>query len=219
MDDARQQILTEEELDVLQEIMNIGFGSAAADLAQVIDIYVVLSVPIIKIMDQAYLLDDIKAEFRDYQEVSIVQQDFWSKFKGSALLVFSSNAGKNLLSIIGGKDSTGIEKSLFESDPIRILEKETLMEVGNILVGACVGKVAELLGDVVSYLPPRVIVGNLADYNISEAGYAPEDIIIVMEAVFHFNIQNVRGYLFIITNHESIGWLKKAIHNFLKQYE
>ena len=217
MTDTQRQILTEEERDVLQEIMNIGFGSAAADLAQVIDIYVVLSVPTIKVIDRAYLIDDIKSEICDYQEVSIVEQNFWSKFKGVALLVFSGAAGKNLLSIISSNDEEA--KRHFESDPIRVLEKETLMEVGNILVGACVGKVAELLGDFVSYSPPRVIVGNLADYDVSEAGYSPKDVVIVMEAIFHFNIQNVRGFLFIITNHESIAWLKEAIRAFLKKYE
>jgi chemotaxis protein CheC len=217
MSDVKRQILLEEERDVLQEIMNIGFGSAAADLAQVIDIYVILSVPTIKVINRASLIENIKLEIHDDHEVSIVEQNFWSKFKGVALLVFSGNAGKNLLSIISGEDKE--TKALFESDPIRVLEKETLMEVGNILVGACVGKVAELLGDVVSYSPPRVVVGNLADYDVSEAGYVPEDIVIVMEAIFHFNVQDVRGYLFIITNNESINWLKEAIRAFLKQYE
>jgi chemotaxis protein CheC len=216
MTDTQRQILTEEERDVLQEIMNIGFGSAAADLAQAINIYVLLNVPTIKVMDWANLLDNIKSEISDYQGVSIVEQNFWSKFRGSALLVFSGPAGKNLLSIIS---SDKLANHLFESDPIRVLEKETLMEVGNILIGACVGKVSELLGDFVSYSPPRVIFGNLADYNTPEADHSPKDVAIVMEAIFHFNVQNVRGFLFIITNHESIGWLKEAIRAFLKKYE
>ena len=216
MSDIKRQILTEEERDVLQEIMNIGFGSAAADLAQVIDIYVILSVPTIKVINRTNLINSIKLEIHD-DEVSIVEQNFWSKFKGVALLMFSGNVGKNLLSIISGEDKE--TKALFESDPIRVLEKDTLMEVGNILVGACVGKVAELLGDAVSYSPPQIIVGNLADYDVAEVDIVPEDIVIVMEAIFHFNIQDVRGYLFIITDNESINWLKEAIRVFLRQYE
>ena len=43
-------IFSEEEKDILQEIMNIAFGNATADLAEVIDIYVLLSVPDIKVI-------------------------------------------------------------------------------------------------------------------------------------------------------------------------
>jgi chemotaxis protein CheC len=218
MIDDRKEVLTAEESEVLQEIMNIGFGAAAADLAQVIDIYVILSVPTIKVVDRARLLENIKFGIRDYRDVSIVEQSFWSRFKGVALLVFSGNAGKNLLSLISS-DTESETDALFESDPLRVLEKETLMEVGNILVGACVGKVAELLGDAVSYSPPRVLMGSLEDHDVADAAHHSGEIVIVMEAVFHFNKQDVQGYFFIITNQESIGWLKEAIRAFMKQYE
>ncbi|MDI9569540.1 MAG: chemotaxis protein CheC [Pseudomonadota bacterium] len=210
-----REILSEEERDVLQEVMNICFGNAAAELAEVIDIYVVLSVPTVKVISADGLPNYIKTEIRDYRDVSLIEQNFWSKFKGAALLVFSSGAGKALLSIIGGSQN----EPTLKSDPLRILERETLMEVGNILVGACVGKVAELLGDVVSYSPPRLLVGNLDGESLSENILDARNIVIVMQAVFNFQDRDVNGYMFIITNHESIGWLKEAIHVFLKQYE
>jgi chemotaxis protein CheC len=215
MTETSKEILTAEEQDTLQEIMNIGFGSAAADLASVISLHVILSVPTIRIIETANLLDYIKTEIRDYREMSVVEQNFYAKFKGVALLVFSGASGKALLSLISDKEASAV----FESDPIRILEKETLMELGNILVGACVGKVAELLGDVVSYSPPRVIIGNMANDDISDGMLDPKNIVVIMQAVFHFQNQDVEGYLFLITSHESLAWLKEATHNFLKQYE
>jgi len=41
----QETMITEEETDILQEIMNIAFGRAASDLAEYIDIFVILSVP------------------------------------------------------------------------------------------------------------------------------------------------------------------------------
>ena len=41
--------LNELEKDALQEIMNISFGQAAADLSDVIDLYVTLTVPFIDV--------------------------------------------------------------------------------------------------------------------------------------------------------------------------
>ncbi|MBN1382149.1 MAG: chemotaxis protein CheC [Deltaproteobacteria bacterium] len=215
MIETPEDILSIEEQDILQEIMNIGFGSAAADLASVINLHVILSVPTINIIESVRLLDYIKAEIRDYPDVSVIEQNFYSKFKGVALLVFSGASGKTLLSLIA-EDEAG---SLVKSDPIQILEKETLMELGNILVGACVGKVADLLGDIVSYSPPRIITGNMTDGDISEDMIDPKNIVIIMQAVFHFENKNVEGYLFLVTSHESIDWLKQATRNFLQQYE
>ena len=41
----RSSYFSEEEIDALQELMNIAFGQAAAELAEIIDISVVLSFP------------------------------------------------------------------------------------------------------------------------------------------------------------------------------
>ncbi|MBP2673204.1 MAG: hypothetical protein H6Q84_44 [Deltaproteobacteria bacterium] len=208
------EILGTEERDILQEIMNIGFGAAAADLAGVIDLYVQLSVPTVTVLPAPELPDYIRREVPDAREISIIEQNFWSKFKGIALLAFTAGAGRALLGMMGDLD----EQS-FESDPMRILEKETLMEVGNILVGACVGKVAELLGDVVTYSPPRVLIGDLSDTNVSKRIFDPGNYVIILQTIFHFGQQDVRGYLFLIASHESIGWLKHALRSFMSQYE
>jgi len=130
-----------------------------------------------------------------------------------ALLAFTSGAGKALLALLG--DMNG---HAFESDPMRILERETLLEVGNILVGACVGKVAELLGDVVTYSPPRILIGNLSDTNVSRTLLEPGNCVVILQTVFHFGSQDVQGYLFLVASHESVGWLRQALRAFMSRY-
>jgi len=46
-----RNILTPLEKDALQEIMNIGFGRAAADLADILGLHVILSIPHIAVME------------------------------------------------------------------------------------------------------------------------------------------------------------------------
>jgi len=99
------------------------------------------------------------------------------------------------------------------------LEQETLMEVGNILIGACVGKLAELLGDNVTYSPPRVISGNSPSNAIPADTFEKDSSAIVLKTVFCFNERNVEGFLFLVTSHDSIVWLKKALATFMEQYE
>ena len=147
------QYFSDDETAILQEILNIAFGQSASDLAEVIDTQVILAVPFIKIMQVPELPGYIKEHVKECKQISIVEQKFWGKFKGDALLIFSSGSGKELINMLQSDDGRGMEVG-----PVDILERETLMEVGNILIGACVGKLAELLHDVVTYTPPMVLV-------------------------------------------------------------
>lgn len=202
------------EKDILQEIMNIGFGQASADLAEVIDICIELSVPEIRLFRASELRDYIAGEVKSVQTVSLVEQYFLGKFKGIALLVFPSKAGKQLVSLLGLK-----EESNWSSEHIDLLEKEALVEVGNILIGACVGKITELLNDVVIYSPPRVMVQDIRSSTLPKNLFDPASMAISMKTVFGFESKKVTGFLFLIANQESIEWLKSALHSFLEQYE
>ena len=111
------------------------------------------------------------------------------------------------------------ENKFFDSEPSHELEKETFLEIGNILIGACIGKIAELLGDVISYSPPRVVVDKSIRSVVYDNLYDPDNLAIVLRTVFEFNEKNISGYMFILTKQESFAWLKTALHKFLEQYE
>jgi chemotaxis protein CheC len=212
--ETESPLITDEERDILQEIMNIAFGKAAAELAEVINIFVVLSVPYIKLLKAADLPDYLRYEIRDFSNISIVEQNFWGKFKGSAFLIFPAGAGKGLINMLDAD-----HEATFESGSIEVLEKETLMEIGNILIGACVGKMTELLGDVVTYSPPKVVVENEPHEILPKKLFDPEYTAIVMKTDFSFDERNVSGFLFLVTTHDSVAWIKQSLAEFLEQYE
>ena len=211
--DNTKEMITAEETDTLQEIMNIAFGRAASDLAEYIDIFVVLNPPQIKVLQAFDLPTYLNNEIKDYDKVSVVEQNFWGKFKGNAFLVFPSGTGKRMISLF---DS---ENKFFDSEPTHELEKETFLEIGNILIGACIGKIAELLGDVTTYSPPRVVVENSLRGVVYDNLSDPDNLAIVLRTIFEFNEKNVSGYMFILTKQESFAWLKTAVHKFLDQYK
>ena len=209
-----QVLLSDEERDILQEIMNIAFGQAAADLAEMINVFVVLNVPYIKVLKAVDLPCYLQDEIVGYETICMVEQHFWGEFKGSAFLIFPAGAGKELVTIMGeGQDPH------FESAFVDGMEKETLMEIGNILIGACVGKVAELLADRVTYSPPRIVVDNHASNAIPANIFELDSSAIVLRTVFTFNERAVSGFLFLVTRCESISWLRKALAEFMEKYE
>lgn len=211
--DYIKEMITDEETDTLQEIMNIAFGRAASDLAEYVDIFVILSPPLIKVLQAFDLPSYLNNEIKDYDKVSVVEQNFWGKFKGNAFLVFPSGTGKRMISLFNS------ENKFFESEPTHELEKETFLEIGNILIGACIGKIAELLGDVTTYSPPRVVVENGLRGVVYDNLSDPDNLAIILKTVFEFNEKNVSGYMFILTKQESFAWLKTALYKFLEQYK
>ncbi len=201
--------LTDLELDALQEIMNISFGSAAADLAEIMDIFIQLSVPSIKTILIPELTDYLSLNISDFKTCSVVEQRFNGDFEGVAFLVFPYGEEKELISFFQSSEMQG-----YESDSLVELEKEVLLEIGNILIGACIGRIFELLESLVSYQPPQILWGEDFDSSFLNSEFESQDIAITMKTFFKFEDRHVSGNLFLINSQNSIPQLKKALLKF-----
>ncbi|MDY6822248.1 MAG: chemotaxis protein CheC [Thermodesulfobacteriota bacterium] len=208
------KFFSEEEKDILQEIMNIAFGNATADLAELIDVQVILSIPDIRIMGFNLLPDFLNETINHGQRNSAIGQKFWGDFNGSGLLFLPSGTEQVL------------EKFLNVSYRDKISQKEDtelkaglLIEISNILIGACVGKISGLLKTVVSYSPPELLNAEQGNYEFLLKHFEAEQTAIVMKTLFQFDQQDLNGLLLIMTNYESVGWMKKALHEFMEAYE
>ncbi len=208
-----EEILSAEEREILQEVMNIAFGQASADLAEVIDIHVVLNVPRIKVIRAGELPEYMQKIVEGQDIISVVRQSYLGKFRGVALLVFPQGAGVRLLKMLG-------EGNGEVPDPLVALNmaKDALLETGNILIGACVGKVADLLDDLVTYTPPEVVIEESPKDMVPQGMFDPQSTAIVMKTVFGFEDRDMEGYLFLINSQDSIGWLKKALFQFVERF-
>ena len=111
-----------------------------------------LGAPKIRLIKGHELAGYISEQIADFGECSIVEQFYRGEIDGAAFLIFPSGVERDFLSLFQDKDV----KSL-KSDILVEREKEILLEVGNILIGACVGKLFELLEGAGTFLPPRAI--------------------------------------------------------------
>jgi len=201
--------LTELELDALQEIMNISFGSAAADLAEIMDIFIQLSVPHIRSVLVPDLTEYLSQNINDFKTCSVVEQKYNGDFEGVAFLVFPYGEEKELISYFQGSDLKG-----YESDSLIELEKEVLLEIGNILIGACIGRIFELLDSRISYQPPQILWGEDFNSSFLNSDFESQDVAITMKTFFSFEDRQVSGNLFLINSQNSIPQLKKALTKF-----
>lgn len=201
------------ELDALQEIMNIGFGQAAADLAEMLNLRVTLSVPYINVFRPDDVLRFIHSQIPQSADMGMVTQFFIGNFSGASFLVIPEGEGISLFNLF---DQEGIQE---ESLPdIDLLHRESLLEIGNIIIGACVGKIAEMLKDAVHYTPPRYYAQELIPVALDSIFESRESLAILFKTVFSFNDSDVSGYLFLVSRYDVMQWLKRSIERYLADY-
>ena len=212
MDDV-SRLMSPLEKDALQEIMNIAFGQAAADLSDIANLYITLTVPYIELLRFDGILALISQDIAGKNDMSMIKQFFSGKFSGSSVLIFPHGEGKKLLHLFD--DNSAPSPADCDS---ALLEKETLIEVGNIIMGACVSKIAELLNDSVSYSPPNYYSREMISGALESAFAGNEAYAIFFKTTFHFKEYDASGFLFLICDQNALTWLKNSIIDYLNQY-
>jgi chemotaxis protein CheC len=182
-------VLAPEETEVLQELMNIAFGKAAADLSEKLGQRVDLTVPEVQVMPGVLLRYYVGAELKDQPRLGIVEQAYRGELQGNAFLVLPG-----------------------------AMVQDGLPEVGRILIGACVGKLAELLGARVTFGPVSSAVEDRRAAAARADVVAPGESATVLRALFHLHEPDAKGYLFLASSPESVPWQKGALQRFMAQY-
>ena len=193
--------------------MNIAFGNAAAELAETIDIFVKLNPPKIRLIKGHELAEYISDQIADFGECSIVEQFYRGEIDGAAFLIFPYGVERDFLSLFHDKDVNSLK-----SDILIELEKEILLEVGNILIGACVGKLFELLDGAGTFLPPRAILGETFQQSFIQGTFAEDDYAITMQTNFRFEEKDISGYLFLLNKQRTAANVKDALKKHWERY-
>src|SRR5215203_61852 len=188
--------------DALIELLNIGFGRAAASLSELTGHRVLLEVPQVSV----HPIDELNRTLRNVldDQVASVHQIFSGPVGGDALLILNHSAA-------------GMLKELLTSEPplplpIDASAREVLTEVGNILLNACLGTFGNILQVQVSFSVPHLTLDTLHEVmksllvNREGLRYA-----LVVHAGFKLRDAEVRGYLVIVLSVASLDRLIRAV--------
>ena len=195
-------LLTTDQKDALTELINIGFGRAAASLSRLTGHRVQLQVPQVMMCPVGELSETLRPYIDG--EIASVHQVFSGPVSGDALLVLDQR-------------SAGILKELLTNEPALPLSidgsaREVIAEVGNILLNACLGMFGNLLRVQVSFAVPSVTLealeAVLESLLVDREGlrYA-----LVVHAGFRLKNSSVMGYLVIVLSVASVDRLLRAI--------
>ncbi|EAR07965.1 hypothetical protein [Reinekea blandensis] len=125
-------VLDEELRDCFQELSNVAVGRAADLLARLLNNFVIMPIPVVNLLERAELSMALSA-IADASSVSAVCQGFTgSKIAGEALLIFNDASFQDMA-----------ELTQFKGEITEQIELELLMDIANILIGACLKGLAE----------------------------------------------------------------------------
>jgi len=146
---------TEDQRDYLQEICNIGMGQAGASLSVLFEQYVTLSVPAIEIIRSQDLTSALR-RLIPAKKISAVRQGFYThitnpKFCGESLTIFSNTSFDGLAQLLE-----------FDEEMTPLFEQEILLEISNIINGACLSGIAEQISERFFNTPPSIIGQSIA---------------------------------------------------------
>jgi len=194
--------LTAIQQDALIELLNIGFGRAAASLSQLTGHRVLLDVPQVTIHPVGEVAASLEGVID--ADVASVHQIFSGPVAGDALLMLDVNGAAML-------------KELLTSEPALPLSidasaREVITEVGNILLNACLGTFGNILHVQVTFSVPRLSLESvgaiLETLRVHREGvrYA-----LVIHAGFNLRDTEVRGYLVIVLSVASLDRLLREV--------
>ncbi len=194
--------LTATQKDALIELLNIGFGRAAASLSQLTGHRVMLEVPQVSVHAIAELETALRLVVQN--EVASVHQIFSGPVAGDALLLLDYKAAGMLKELLTNEAPLPL--------PIDASAREVLTEVGNILLNACLGTFGNLLQVQVSFSIPHLNLESVGEIlrsllvNREGLRYA-----LVVHAGFRLRDAEVMGYLVIVLSVASLDRLIRAV--------
>jgi len=200
--------LTPVQHDALIELLNIGFGRAAASLSELTGHRVILEVPQVSVHAIDELTQVLKAVMAD--EVASVHQIFSGPVGGDALLILDHSAAGMLKELLTNEAPLPLT--------IDTSAREVLTEVGNILLNACLGTFGNILKVQVSFSVPHLNLDTLhhvmRSLLINREGlrYA-----LVVHAGFKLRDAEVRGYLVIVLSVASLDRLIRAVEDWERE--
>ncbi|WP_284218875.1 response regulator [Agaribacter marinus] len=177
----------EEKIDAFREISNVAMGQAGESLAQVFKQFVNLPIPNVSMVhtnELAMTLASIDSE----QQVSAVSKGFVSKhIKGEAIIIFNDANIKSVRNLLGRQRHSTLPSDI-----------EVLMDVSNIIIGACINGLSEQLEVRFTHNSP-IILGIHCDLNeMVTNNISRWEQVLVIEIAYAISKENINFELLLV---------------------
>ena len=189
--------ITEEQLDTIKDLFNIGVGRAANTLSTMLNSFIQLEIPTVEIYTNPDY-SELKKRL-NLDQVSTIMMDYESTFSGSVFLMIPPESATNLVSALVNEEPGPISL-----DPVRA---GTLCEVGNMIINSLMGSFSNVLQETVNYSLPEYKESTFENI-LLEKSEQKETSICIANTTMKIQELEIRGNLIIVFK---VGHLEKLL--------
>lgn len=199
-------LLNQDQTEALQEIANIGMGMAGASIAKVLGEFVVLSIPRILTVPPSELPVALALSVGEGR-ISVVRQAFHGSMRGEELVIFGEQRCNDLADLMG-----------YEKDLDHASELELLLDVSNILVGACLGGIADQLKMNIGFSAPSLMADGILLESLLRDEKVNWDTALLVEVNFRLEQRVFSCHLVMLMPEDEVAALTGALDRFLEDF-
>ena len=196
--------LTELQHDALVEIFNMGVGNAANAMSSLVNEEVRMSVPTITFQNRADAA--IALGNRESRRISGVSQHYEGAFNTDAVLMFPEEKSLEIVRLMVG-DAVPMEE-------LTEMEQEAMSEIGNIILNACVGTLANIFNTELQGSLPSYMVGSSSDI-LSADDKPADDIVLMLHIDFSMEKHEINGYVAFLLDMTALKDLRHHLDHYL----
>jgi len=196
--------LSEDQTDALVEIFNISIGRAAAALSSMVNEEIALSVPSLEFMPVRAAGKRLYGD--NAQPICGVTQHFDGPFQTEAILMFPKDRSLEIVRMMLGES--------YSVDELSELEQEAMGEIGNILLNACIGSIANITESHFDSTLPEVRLG-VGDDLLRVNDKSETDSVLLIYIDFAIATRTIQGYMAFMMDVPSINGLIESVDRFL----
>ncbi len=200
--------LSELQQDILTEAFNLGMGSAAASLSEMVNAEISLSVPNLTFVDKKTASEQL---FKSAQsELSGVSEEFSGPFSGNALLLFPAEQSLALVRLML-QDTIPI-------DSLAEFEEEALNEIGNIILNAGLSSLADMFGHRIETEIPTYTHGSTDEVlEVDSQNNNIHDIVLFLQVDFSIKESDINGFVIYLLDVDSMKDFTQLLDQYLQK--
>ena len=207
---TEQISFTEDELDILTEVSNIGMGKAGCSLAEALGCFVTLTVPEIRVIESSKLHELSHELTEKFEEINLVRQAFSGNLNGEAIVIL----GKTAYVI---KDLLGYGEAEVLTRPKQM---ELLSDISNSITSACLQEMAKQLSLELSLSPPQLVCFEQPAKMFYRLLFGNSKLkweqSLLVRVQFHLKDRGFGSDMFVFFSQNSLGRIKQSVRTLME---
>jgi chemotaxis protein CheC len=192
--------ISDYQIDVLKELMNMGVGRSIAALHDLVHSHIVMDIPKVEVLSAGDAAQRIQG--LGLTDVSTINLRFDGPFSGVSSLYFPADEADKFVSLLASRVAESGEGT-------ELLRSGVLMEVGNIVLNGVMGIFGNVLGRHFTFSVPDYFEGSSAE--ILNARPSSTTVVLLSLCNFHVEDAAIDGYINLIFDLKSLHSLLAAI--------